>query len=87
MRETRKPQKLGTARIALEGNGRLGEAVADVEDSEAAEASEGADGSGRWWMGTGGRGSARSSLSPWRLWGLRRTAGHRGAPRRTCETN
>ena len=47
MRETRKPQKLGTARIALEGNGRLGEAVADGEDSEAAEASEGADGSGR----------------------------------------
>ena len=43
MRETRKPQKLGTARIALEGNGRLGEAVADVEDSEAAEASEGAE--------------------------------------------
>ena len=72
MRETRKPQKLGTARIALEGNGRLGEAVADVEDSEAAEASEGADGSGRWWMGTGGRGIAWSLR---RLWRPRRTAG------------
>ena len=58
MLETRKPRKLGTARISPEGNGRPGEAVADVEDSEAAEASEGADGSGRWWMGTGGRGIA-----------------------------
>ena len=47
MWETLKPQKLGTARIALEGNGRPGEAVADGEDSEEAEASEGADGSGR----------------------------------------
>ena len=46
MRETLKPQKLGTARMALEGNGTPGEAVADVEDSEAAEAGEGADDSG-----------------------------------------
>ena len=60
MRETLKPQKLGTARISPEGNGRPGEAVADVEDSEAAEASEGADGSGRWWMAAGGRGGRGS---------------------------
>ena len=46
MREPLKPQKLGTARIALEGNGTPGEALADVEDSEAAEAGEGADDSG-----------------------------------------
>ena len=62
MRETRKPQKLGTARISPEGNGRPGEAVADVEDSEAAEASQGADGSGRWWMAAGG-GGGRGSLN------------------------
>ena len=85
MRETRKLQKLGTARIALEGNGRPGEAVADVEDSEAAEAGEGADGSGWWWSATGGRGLAWSPLSLWSLWRLWRTAKCRRAPRGTAE--
>ena len=60
MQETRKPQKLGKARIAQGSDGGPGEAVADVEDPEAAGAGEGVDGRG------GPRGAAGHRGAPFR---------------------